>query len=80
MKTNTILSLVLFGLFNAVIFGTGLVLTLAISNTATGTLVGIVTAGMFSFVLSAYLAIQYAPRLRTRYWTRDGETPKAIWS
>jgi hypothetical protein len=80
MKTNTLLSIVLFGLFNAVIFGAGLILALGISQSATGTAIGIAISALFSIVVSAYLALHYAPRLRAQYWRREGEPPKAIWS
>ena len=80
MKTNTLLSIVLFGLFNAVIFGAGLILALGISQSATGTAIGIAISALFSIVVSAYLARHYAPRPRARHWRDQGKAPKPIWS
>ncbi len=80
MKTNTLLSIVLFGLFNAVIFGAGLILAIGFSQSATGTAIGIAISALFSIVVSAYLALHYAPRLRARHWRDQGKSPKPIWS
>ncbi len=79
METKTHISVVLFALFNAVIFGAGLLITLGIAESALGTAIGIVLSAVAAIVAGAILGLVYAPRVRNRYWQNRDETPKPVW-
>ncbi len=79
MSTRTHISMVLFGMFNAVLFGVGLLLALILTSTASSAAIGIALAAVTSVVGGVILARHYAPRLRQRYWTPKDEPAHPIW-
>lgn len=79
MRTRYYISLVLFMMFNAVLFGTGLLLTLALSQSALVTGIGITLTVIVSIALGGYLAWRLAPRVRAPFWNRRDEAPKPVW-
>ncbi len=68
MTTRSRITLVIYGMVNAVLFGSGavLVLSLPVAQDAWKYLLPIVI--VLSFVLAVPLAWLIAPRLRARYW------------
>jgi len=79
MTTRTYMTQILFLMCNAVIFGTGTMLTLIFTDTVTYIVIGIVASAVAGVVGGGLLAWKLAPRMRQRYWDRRGENVKAVW-
>lgn len=77
MRTRTLLTMLLFLQFNALIFGTLAVIVLTVPALNAHAAALLPAAAAFS-LLAAPLAWIFAPRLRARYWRRRGERPKAL--
>ncbi|MFC6197446.1 hypothetical protein [Ponticaulis profundi] len=80
MTTKTHLSVLLFALYNAVIFGAGLLLTLALAQSSANIGIGIAASALAALIGGAILARLTAPRMRNRYWKRKDKAPKPVWS
>jgi|GEM_PF-2727437 len=78
-STRTLISLLLFFNFAIVIFGTGVMLTLSLTDGVAFMATGLIVSALAALGGGAWLAWHYAPRLRQRYWDRHDEPAKAIW-
>ncbi len=74
MKTQSGISLVIYGMVNAVLFGVGTITVLSIPSLQEQWKILIPIIVVASFVLAVPIARMIAPRLRARYWRdrRDG--------
>ena len=79
MKTRNCMTMVLFIMFNSVIFGSGALFTLYLAETATTIAFGIAASAIVGIVGGYFLARRVTPRLPTQYWHRQDDAPKAVW-
>ncbi|WAJ29504.1 hypothetical protein [Antarcticirhabdus aurantiaca] len=72
MSTQFRISLLIYGMVNAVLFGAGAITVLSIPSLQEQWKVLIPIVVVASFVLAAPIAWAIAPRLRARYWREKG--------
>ena len=75
---RTQISLLIFAMTNAVLFGAGLVTVLLLGLSAQATGIGIAAVTAFSFIVAAPFSWLIAPRLRARYWRQRQDAPLAL--
>lgn len=68
MSTRFRISMVIYGMVNAVLFGTGAIAVLSLPSLQEFWKILIPIVVVLSFVLAAPIAWLIAPRLRARYW------------
>jgi hypothetical protein len=68
MSTHFRLSLLIYGMVNAVLFGTGTITVLSVPALQEQWKILLPIIVVLSFVLAAPIAWIIAPRLRARYW------------
>lgn len=72
-RTRAGIATLLYMMTNAVVFGAGLIMVMAVPTLRAHAAIAIPVVVMTSLVLAAPLAWWLAPRLRARYWRKPPE-------
>ena len=75
MSMRTRLSILIYGMVNAVLFGIGIITVMTAPPLASHATVLVPIVVVASLVLAVPVAWVIAPRLRRRYWLKNGRDP-----